>query len=126
MVGVDSYRYQLLSNALKKYNFSAEKGWDNVKMLRPSDEMMRIPMITSGFVNHNFVWGDSSTMRWTCNNCKTVTSSTGNTTYGKIEPKSRKTDTFKAFVMAECVSDVLDRYKDKVEKKSESFGVFTF
>lgn len=126
MVGVDSYRYQILSNALKKYNFSAEKGWDNVKMLRPSDEMMRIPMITSGFVNHNFVWGDSPTMRWTCNNCKTVTSSTGNTTYGKIEPKSRKTDTFKAFVMAECVSDVLDRYKDKVEKKSESFGVFTF
>jgi hypothetical protein len=40
----------------------------------------------------------------------TVVSPAGNITYGKIEPKSRKTDPFKAFVAAQCVSDVLDSY----------------
>jgi phage terminase large subunit-like protein len=46
-------------------------------------------------------------MRWACNNSKTETVGI-NTIIGKIEPKSRKTDSFKAFVAAECVSDVLD------------------
>ena len=30
-----------------------------------------------------------------------------------IEPKARKTDSFKAFVAAEIVSDVLDEYNGK-------------
>lgn len=114
-IGIDSYRYQLLSKALQKINFSADKGWENVIKLRPSDEMLNIPVITSGFVNQRFCWGDNPLMRWACNNSKTVTSPAGNITYGKIEPKSRKTDSFKAFVAAECVSDVLDIYKDKKE-----------
>ena len=42
------------------------------------------------------------------NNSKTIVSGSGNITYGKIEPKSRKTDTFKAFVAAECARDCLD------------------
>ena len=123
-IGIDSYRYQLLSNALQKMNFSADKGYENVIKLRPSDEMMNIPLITSGFVNQKFCWGDEPMMRWACNNSKTITSPAGNITYGKIEPKSRKTDTFKAFVAAECVSKILDKFKDG--KKSRPKGVFKY
>ena len=123
-IGVDSYRYQLLSNALLKMNFSADKGYDNVVKLRPSDEMMNIPLITSGFVNQRFHWGENPLMRWCTNNSKTITSNAGNITYGKIEAKSRKTDSFKAFVAAECVSKCLDDYKDKKEFKPK--GVFKF
>lgn len=125
-IGIDSYRYQLLSKALMKINFSADKDYGNVIKLRPSDEMLRIPLITSGFVNHSFVWGDNPLMRWACNNSKTVTSSYGNVTYGKIEPKSRKTDPFKAFVMAECVSDCLDDYQSKTGTSITDMGVFVF
>lgn len=126
-VGIDDYRYALLRNALLDINFSADKSYGNVQLVRPRLEMRNIPLITSKFVNHNLIWGDSPMMRWACNNSKTVTSAQGNTTYGKIEPKSRKTDTFKAFVAAECVSEVLDTYANmKSEAASASLGVYTY
>ena len=126
MIGIDKFRFKYLRNALLSINFSPDKGYDNVKILRPSDEMLRIPLITSGFVNHHFVWGDSPVMRWMTNNTKTVTAPHGNYTYGKIEPKSRKTDTFKAFVAAECVSDVLDAYAEMQTEMPVTMGVFTY
>ena len=127
MAGIDDYRYALLKKALEEINFSAEKEYGNVRLIRPRDEMRRIPLITSGFANHLYIWGDSPVMRWMCNNAKTVTAPSGNITYGKIEPKSRKTDTFKAFVAAECVSDVLDAYKDSAAAMPEQFtGVYTY
>lgn len=125
-IGIDYYRYALLRTTLEKINFSADKSYGNVVLIRPSDEMKRIPLITSGFVNHRFVWGDSPLMRWMTNNAKTVTSPSGNITYGKIEPKSRKTDTFKAFVAAECVSDILDAFSDTQPSVSVEIGCFTY
>ena len=123
-IGIDHYRYQLLANALRKISFSADKGYENVVKIRPSDEMMNIPLITSGFVNQRFCWGDNPLMRWCTNNSKTITSNAGNITYGKIEAKSRKTDAFKAFVAAECVSHCLDDYKDKTNFVPK--GVYKF
>lgn len=124
IVAIDDYRYQLLSDALMRINFSADKGYENVFRVRPRDEMLRIPTITSGFVNKRFAWGDSPIMRWCCNNSMTVTSKSGNLTYGKIEPKSRKTDTFKAFVAAECASDVLT--VSATSKPLPSAGVYNY
>ena len=124
MVAIDDYRYQLLSDALMRINFSADKDYENVFRVRPRDEMLRIPTITSGFVNKRFAWGDSPVMRWCCNNSMTVTSKSGNLTYGKIEPKSRKTDTFKAFVAAECASDVLT--VSAASKPLPSAGVYNY
>ena len=125
-VGIDDYRYALLKSALESINFSADKGFENVTKIKPLDEMRRIPLITSGFVNHRFVWGDSPVMRWMTNNAKTEAGPHGNYTYGKIEPKSRKTDTFKAFVAAEIVSDVLDSYADQQTPMSDLMGVYTY
>lgn len=107
-LGIDNYRYTLLSKAINEIIFPyAEKIKDYVTLLRPSDEMKRLPVIISDFINHRYVWGDNPLMRWACNNSKTEQSGI-NTIIGKIEPKSRKTDPFKAFVAAICVSDVLD------------------
>lgn len=125
-VGIDDYRYALMKSALLNINFSADNGYENVVLIRPRDEMRRIPLITSGFVGQRFIWGDSPVMRWMCNNSKTITSAAGNITYGKIEPKSRKTDTFKAFVAAEIVSDVLDSYADQQTESSVLIGVYTY
>lgn len=126
LAGIDDYRYALMKKALEDVNFSADKERKNVFLIRPRDEMRRVPVITSGFAGHRFVWGDSPPMRWMTNNSKTVTSASGNITYGKIEPKSRKTDTFKAFVAAECVSDVLDAYADTSPAAVLPVGCWTY
>jgi len=125
-VGLDDYRFALMRRALEDFHFSADKDHRTIFLLRPRDEMRRVPVITSGFAGHRFIWGDSPPMRWAANNSKTITSAAGNITYGKIEPKSRKTDTFKAFVAAECVSDVLDAYADITPQEELPLGVWTF
>lgn len=120
--GIDYYRYTLLKKALLAVNLTAEKG-GKIKLIRPQDEMLIVPIITSKFINQLLVWGDSPPMRWMANNSKLITSAAGNITYGKIEPKSRKTDTFKSFVMAEAVSDILDQ---TVDVKPEMYDVAIF
>lgn len=103
VIGIDNYRYTLMAKALKEYLYmSSEDGWKNVMLIRPSDEMQTIPLITSDFNNGRMAWGDNPLMRWAAWNSKLITSAAGNTTYGKIEPKSRKTDPFKAMVAARC------------------------
>lgn len=105
LAGIDNYRYTLLSKALKEILYlSDEKGFENIKLIRPSDEMKSVPIITSTFTNHKLIVGDDPLFRWGVNNSKQVTSPAGNITYGKIEPKSRKTDPFKAYVAAKCAS----------------------
>lgn len=107
-LGMDNYRYTLLSRSLREKGFDTDrKGINNTKLIRPSDQMQIAPTITSLFVNHNIIWGDSPIMRWYVNNTAMITSDAGNTIYGKIEGKSRKTDGFAAFVAAMCVSDEL-------------------
>ncbi len=105
-IGIDKYRYTLMSKSLAEYGFLADKD-GKIKILRPSDEMQIIPTLTSLFNNHCIAVGDDPLMRWCINNSKRITSSAGNMTYGKIEPKSRKTDAFKALVAAEICRDEL-------------------
>ncbi len=105
-IGIDKYRYTLMSKSLVNAGFKDGKD-GNIQILRPSDEMMIIPTITSLFNNNQIAWGDDPMMRWYCNNSKREISSSGNMTYGKIEPKSRKTDGFKAFVACEIQREKL-------------------
>ena len=70
--------------------------------------MQTIPQISAKFAGQRIVWGERPEMRWFANNSKIDMTKFGNMTYQKIEPKSRKTDGFKAFAAAECVSYVLD------------------
>ena len=109
-IGIDKYRYTLLSKALREnIGFSAEKEYGNVKLISGGDEMKTIPGITAKFAGQRILWGERPDMRWFANNSKIDMTKFGNMTYQKIEPKSRKTDGFKAFAAAECVSDVLDQ-----------------
>lgn len=102
---MDNFRYTLLKSALSEIGFSTEK--KNVKLIRPSDIMKVVPVVDSCFVNHYFNWGDNPVLRWATNNTKMVAekkrkltedADIGNFVYGKIEPKSRKTDPFMALV----------------------------
>lgn len=104
-IALDSYRYSVLSRSLKEAGFDAKEG--KVKLLRPSDIMQVVQKITSGFIGHRIAWGDDPMMRWYTNNTKMVPAKNNNFTYDKIEPKSRKTDGFMAFVAAMTIEEEL-------------------
>ena len=103
MLGMDNFRWTLMSESLKKIGFEANDK-KRVKLIRPSDIMQVDPVIQECFSRGYFIWGDNPCLRWAVNNAKRVRSGkrdgtdTGNYYYAKIEGKSRKTDPFMALV----------------------------
>ena len=88
--------------------------------------MQIAPVISSDFANQRIVWGDNLLMRWYTNNAKIVYDTKGNITYGKIEPKSRKTDGFMAFASAYTVEDMLKKQQTVSLKTFNEIQTFTF
>lgn len=65
------------------------------------------PLIELLFAEERFVFGDNMTMRWYISNTYKEIDKKGNTTYKKIEPKTRKTDGFFALLHAMSKDDEL-------------------
>lgn len=112
-IAIDSYRYSLLSRALRDV-----AGYDanekQVKLVRPSDIMLVQQKINSVFVNGKLAIGDDPLFRWFTNNSKLEPAPNNNFKFGKIEPKSRKTDGFFAFVAAMTIEEELPETNDLV------------
>jgi len=124
-LGMDNYRYTLLAKALREVGFDTDKnGANNIKLTRPSNQMLISPTITSLFVNKNIVWGDNPLMRWFTNNTCLKSEAHDNASYGKIEPKSRKTDGFMAMIAAFCAGGL--ELEDSGETIDFDFGVYTY
>lgn len=125
---LDSYRYTLLKEPLMQLGFECDrKGRNNLKLVRPSDKMLVAPLIASDFANHRIIWGDSALMRWYTNNTSAVEDKNGNIIYGKIEPKSRKTDGFMAFVAAYTQLDLLKQNQPmSVDELKNCFNAIVF
>lgn len=104
-IALDSYRYALVARELREIGYDAKD--KRVKLVRPSDIMMVQPKITSLFATGKIIWGDDPLMRWYTNNAKLEPAPNNNWKYGKIEPKSRKTDGFMAFVAAMTIEEEL-------------------
>lgn len=113
-IALDNFRYALISRALNEIGFEA-KNKEQMKLTRPSDIAKIQPVIESVFVNQNIVWGDNPLMRWFTNNTKLVPWQNNTKVYGKIEPKSRKTDGFMALVSAMIISDELDNINENAQ-----------
>ena len=99
-LAIDKFRFPLVLKAFGRLGYATDQ--KNIKFVRPSDQALVMPVITSAFTQHQIVWGENPLMRWAVNNTKLVSQginkTMGNYTFGKIEPKSRKTDPFMAFV----------------------------
>ena len=100
LTGIDHFRYTLLSKAFGEHGFDPDRKKGNLKLTYTPEQSMVAPIIASAFINHKIVWGDCMIMRWFTNNATRMIDKKGNITFGKIEPKSRKTDGFMAMVMA--------------------------
>ncbi|MCR1158735.1 MULTISPECIES: terminase large subunit [Clostridium] len=126
ILGMDNFRHTLLSKSLRNIGFDTDKkGANNIKLTRPSDQMRIYPVIDSAFTNQNIIFGDNPLMRWYTNNTCLHAEKYENYTFAKIEPKSRKTDGFMAFVTAMCCD--IDDLPDSAENYDyEDFGVYTY
>lgn len=112
MIGIDNYRYTWLNKAFKKIGFDAfDKENKKIYLVRPSDITKASPIISSAFLRHA-ISGWDRMMCWYTNNSKKILDRKGNTSYGKIEPKKRKTDGFMAWVASMCCIDVLPEVTD--------------
>lgn len=126
--GLDNYRFTLLKNPLQLIGFDCEKsGKNNLLLVRPSDLMQVAPLISSDFANQRIVYGDNKLMRWYTNNTKVDVDKKGNMTYGKIEPKSRKTDGFMAFAAAYTQKDKIKQLSPvSAETASKILQVYSY
>ena len=106
MGGIDHFRYTLLAKAFSQRGFDPDRKKGNLKLTYSPEQSMVAPLITSLFLNHKILWGDCMLMRWYTNNAIRIIDKKGNVTYGKIEPKTRKTDGFMALVTAIIVADI--------------------
>jgi phage terminase large subunit-like protein len=112
MIGIDSYRYTWLNKAFKKIGFDAfDKENKNIYLVRPSDLAKASAMINSAFLHH-YISGWDRMMCWYTNNTKKIIDTKGNVSFGKIEPKLRKTDGFMAWGASMCCIDVLPEISD--------------
>lgn len=111
-VAIDDYRYTIMERELRDIGYTFEN--KTVAKIRPADHMRVQPIINSAFLNGDIAWGDDPCMRWMTNNTKLIrlANSNGNFKYDKIEPKSRKTDGFMAFVAAMCIRDDIPEYEE--------------
>lgn len=98
--GIDHFRFTLLSKAFGAYGFDTARKTGNLKLTYTPEQSMVAPIISSAFLNHKIIWGDCMIMRWFTNNATRMIDKRGNITFGKIDPRSRKTDGFMAMVMA--------------------------
>ena len=127
-LALDNYRYALIAASLRKIGFDA-KEYKNVYLLHKTDQMKVSPVIESCFNKRLFVWGDDPVLRWATNNTKMIRNGinkdTGNMSYGKIEPKSRKTDPFFALAAAMCIEGELGDGSAPSDTMRD-LGVWTF
>lgn len=113
--GIDRFRYSLLKQPLNEIGFDCDKkGRNNLILVSPTDIMQIAPTITSDFANDRIRVGDNPLWRWYVNNTKIIYvkdrrtgTSGGNMLFDKIEPKTRKTDGFMAYVHANCQRELL-------------------
>lgn len=107
-IAIDDYRFSLMSRELRAIGYEAAD--KQVKMVRPSDIMRIQPKIASVFACGQLAVGNDPLFRWFVNNTKLEPAPNNNYKYGKIEPKSRKTDGFMAFVAAMTIEEEIPDY----------------
>jgi phage terminase large subunit-like protein len=113
----DRYRYSLLESEFNKNGLPI----DDIPS-GPRTHAKVAPLLEQLFAEENLALGDNPTMRWYINNSYVEVDKKGNTTYKKIEPKTRKTDGFFGLIHALTQDGELEEYDGDIP----DFDVFAF
>lgn len=116
----DLFRLSLLQAEFSKHGLPLESVRSG-----PYTHALVAPLIDDAFGQETLVFGDNPVMRWYVNNTYRELDDKGNTTYLKVEPKTRKTDGFFALIHALVKDDLLE---DIQEYSGEIWtpGVYTY
>lgn len=106
----DQYRVSVLEDAFLNAGLPL-----SVTRSGPITHAKLAPLIETMFADETLVMGDNPTMRWYINNTYQKIDAKGNTTYLKIEPKTRKTDGFFALIHALTKDNELIEYTEMVD-----------
>lgn len=113
----DDYRASLLESEF------SQRGLPLTKIRSgPITHAKVAPLIEQMFAEETIIFGDNPTMRWYTNNTCIEVDKKGNTTYKKIEPKTRKTDGFFALIHALTKDSELE----EVQNDIVTYDVVTF
>lgn len=121
-VAIDDYRFGIMKKALEGVGFVSGKD-GNILQVKGRNIMQIAPRLIAQLNRQQVAFGDDALMRWYINNTKQLLDTRGNITFGKIEPKTRKTDGFMAAVAAVTM---VDRLELEQANSAMGFGVFTF
>lgn len=121
-VAIDDYRFGIMKRALEGVGFMSGPG-GTIQQVKGRNIMQIAPILIAQLNRQAVAFGDDALMRWYINNTKQLLDVRGNVTFGKIEPKTRKTDGFMAAVAA---TTLLDRLETERSTEGVDFGVFTF
>lgn len=121
-VAIDDYRFGIMKKALEGVGFVSGKD-GNILQVKGRNIMQIAPRLIAKLNRQQVAFGDDALMRWYINNTKQLLDTRGNITFGKIEPKTRKTDGFMAAVAAVTM---VDRLELEQANNAMGFGVFTF
>lgn len=121
-VAIDDYRFGIMKKALEGVGFVSGKD-GNILQVKGRNIMQIAPRLIAKLNRQQVAFGDDALMRWYTNNTKQLLDTRGNITFGKIEPKTRKTDGFMAAVAAVTM---VDRLELEQTNSAMGFGVFTF
>lgn len=121
-VAIDDYRFGIMKKALEGVGFVSGKD-GNILQVKGRNIMQIAPRLIAQLNRQQVAFGDDALMRWYINNTKQLLDTRGNITFGKIEPKTRKTDGFMAAVAA---MTMVDRLELEQANSAMGFGVFTF
>lgn len=121
-VAIDDYRFGIMKKALEGVGFVSGKD-GNILQVKGRNIMQIAPRLIAQLNRQQVAFGDDALMRWYINNTKQLLDTRGNITFGKIEPKTRKTDGFMAAVAAVTM---VDRLELEQANNAMGFGVFTF
>lgn len=121
-VAIDDYRFGIMKRALEGVGFVSGAG-GTIQQVKGRNIMQIAPKLIAQLNRQAVAFGDDAMMRWYINNSKQLLDTRGNVTFGKIEPKTRKTDGFMAAVAAVTL---LDRLESEIATADIDFGVFTF
>lgn len=121
-VAIDDYRFGIVKKALEGVGFVPGKD-GNIQQVKGRDIMQIAPKLIAKLNRQQVAFGDDALMRWYINNTKQLLDTRGNITFGKIEPKTRKTDGFMAAVAA---TTMLERLELEQTNETMGLGLFTF
>lgn len=119
----DNYRISLVRDEFEKHGLPL-----STVRSGPITHGKIAPIIDDAFAQETLIFGDNPVMRWYVNNTYRELNDNGNTTFLKVEPKTRKTDGFFALIHALARDDAAELLDDIPEFEEEIWtpGVYTY